>query len=152
MACKQLLTAKNDAIVNSVDVNFGFHYPSVRLQTAVEGTNWVFGFATRVVRKPNRALNLQIQICKSAMVKHRDFTILRLNSKWRRFFWGDWARNRAEKSQRIKRRRKTGYPPPYQLFKPKILFFARWFRKMWFFEKNRLFYPMRQIIAQKSAR
>ena len=76
-----MLTTKNDAIVNDVDVNFGFHYPAVRLQTAVEGTNWVFGFATRVVRKLNMALNLQIQICKSAMVKHREFTILRLNSK-----------------------------------------------------------------------
>ena len=49
VTCKQLLTTKNDAIVNDVDVNFGFHCPAVRLQTAVEGTNWVFGFATRFV-------------------------------------------------------------------------------------------------------
>lgn len=121
---------KNDAIVNNVDVNFGFHHPSVRLQTAGEGLNWVFGFATMVVRKPNRALNLQIQICKSVVVKHREFTILSLNSKWQRFFSPARRRNRAENSQIIERVQKMVYPPPYQPFIPKMRIFARRVRKM----------------------
>ena len=101
VVCKQLLKPKNDAIVNDVDVNFGIHRPVVRLQTPTESLNWVFCFATWVVGKQNRALNLQIQICKLPMVKRRDFTILLLNSKWRRFFCPDRTRNRAENSQII---------------------------------------------------
>ena len=94
---------KIDAIVNDVDVNFEFHHPSVRLQTAYESPNWVFYFATCSVGKRNRSLNLQIQICKLTVVKRRDFTILRLNSKWRRFFCPARTRNRAENSQIIER-------------------------------------------------
>ena len=71
---------------NDVDVNFEIHHPVVRLQTACEGRNLVFGFATGEVRKRNRELNLQILIRKQAVVKRRDFTILLLNSKWRRFY------------------------------------------------------------------
>ena len=128
--------------MNDVDVNFRIHNPAVRLQTAIESLNWVFCFATWMVGKRNRALYLQIQICKLTMVKHRDFTILPLNSKWRRFFCVYRTRNRAEKSQIIEERQKMGYPPPYQRLRSLIGFFARWVRKLWLFGKIALLCPI----------